>query len=176
MSSWDEDPFRITGPLWGESSDHWWVPPMKDQSIALLMSSLNKVSSCLWFETKWRSCAVTVINVPSSMYGHKIIEWSIRKQSKCRCFCPGTVCHPSNKQQMSEVVLLIPRPPWTKGPPFRQTTFSNEFSWMKMVEFRFKLHWNLFPGVQLAISQHWLGDKPLPKPIMTQFTDAYMWH
>ena len=27
--------------------------------------------------------------------------------------------------------------------------------WMKITEFRFKFHWNLFPGVQLKISQHW---------------------
>ena len=24
-----------------------------------------------------------------------------------------------------------------------------------MIEFRFKFHWNMFPGVQLTISQHW---------------------
>ena len=45
--------------------------------------------------------------------------------------------------------------PWTKWPPFWQTTLSNEFSWMKMVEFWFKFHWNLFPWVQLTIGQHW---------------------
>ena len=36
-----------------------------------------------------------------------------------------------------------------------QTTFSNAFSWKKMVEFWFKCHWNLFPRVQLTIRQHW---------------------
>ena len=36
-----------------------------------------------------------------------------------------------------------------------QTTFLNAFSWMKMTESQFKFHWNLFPGVQLTISQHW---------------------
>ena len=39
--------------------------------------------------------------------------------------------------------------------PFWQTTFSIAFSWMKIIEFRFKFHWTLFPGVQLTISQHW---------------------
>ena len=37
--------------------------------------------------------------------------------------------------------------PWTKWPPFWQTTFSIAFSWI--------LHCNLFPRVQLTISQHW---------------------
>ena len=36
-----------------------------------------------------------------------------------------------------------------------QTTFSNEFSWMKMFKFRLRFHWSLFPRVQLTIFQHW---------------------
>ena len=37
-----------------------------------------------------------------------------------------------------------------------QTTLSNAFSWMKMFEFRLKLHWSLSLRVQLTIFQHWL--------------------
>ena len=36
-----------------------------------------------------------------------------------------------------------------------QTTFPSAFSWMKMFEFRLKVHWNLFLRVQLTIFQHW---------------------
>ena len=36
-----------------------------------------------------------------------------------------------------------------------QTTFWNEFSWMKMYEFRLKFRWSLFLRVQLTIFQHW---------------------
>ena len=36
-----------------------------------------------------------------------------------------------------------------------RTTFSNSFPWMKIFEFRLKFRWNMFPGVQLTISQHW---------------------
>ena len=36
-----------------------------------------------------------------------------------------------------------------------QTTFSNAFSWMKMIEFRLRFYWSLFPRVQLIIFQHW---------------------
>ena len=45
--------------------------------------------------------------------------------------------------------------PGTKWPPFWQTTISEAFSWMKMIEFLFQFHWNLFPGVKLTINQHW---------------------
>ena len=36
-----------------------------------------------------------------------------------------------------------------------QTTFSNVFSSMNMLEFRLKFHWSLFPRAQLIIFQHW---------------------
>ena len=36
-----------------------------------------------------------------------------------------------------------------------QSTFSNEFSWMKVYEFRLTFHWSLFLRVQLTIFQHW---------------------
>ena len=36
-----------------------------------------------------------------------------------------------------------------------QTTLSNAFSWMKMLEFRYKFHWGLFLRAQLTILQHW---------------------
>ena len=36
-----------------------------------------------------------------------------------------------------------------------QTTLSNAFSWMKILEFRLKLHWSLFLRIQLTIFQCW---------------------
>ena len=33
--------------------------------------------------------------------------------------------------------------------------FLLHFYWMKMIEFRFKFHWNMFPAVQLTISHSW---------------------
>ena len=62
-------------------------------------------------------------------------------------------------------------PPLDKKATISQTTFSNAFSWMKMLEFQFKFHWKLFLCVQLTIR---IGDKSLPEPMLTQCTDAYM--
>ena len=36
-----------------------------------------------------------------------------------------------------------------------QTTLSNAFSWMKMLECRLRFHWSLFLRVKLTIIQHW---------------------
>ena len=38
---------------------------------------------------------------------------------------------------------------------FSQTTLSNAFSWMKILEFRLKIHLSLFLMVLLTIFQHW---------------------
>ena len=32
------------------------------------------------------------------------------------------------------------------------------------------------PALVQVMTWHWTGDKPLPEPMMTQFTDAYMRH
>ena len=70
---------------------------------------------------------------------------------------------------------LLTHPPWTKWLPFWQTTFSNEFCWKQMVECLFKFHWNLFPRVQLTISQHrfrqWLGAEQATSHYLSQW-----WH
>ena len=36
-----------------------------------------------------------------------------------------------------------------------QTTLSNAYSWMKMLEFWLRFHWSLLLGFQLILSQHW---------------------
>ena len=54
----------------------------------------------------------------------------------------------------------------------RQHFFLMHFSRMKMKEFWFKFHWNLFPRVQSGQ----IGDKPLSEPMLTWITDAYMRH
>ena len=45
--------------------------------------------------------------------------------------------------------------PLDKLSSISQTTFSNEFSWMKSFLFWLKFHWSLFLKAQLTIIQHW---------------------
>ena len=44
---------------------------------------------------------------------------------------------------------------WDKMAAISQTTLSNVFSWMKILEFWLKFHWSLLTKVQLTIFQHW---------------------
>ena len=72
MIAWDGNVFRVTGPLWGESTDYPWIPITKSQrcwpSIFLFDVCLNKElikqSSWRWLETPWRLCDVTVMDEP----------------------------------------------------------------------------------------------------------------
>ena len=46
---------------------------------------------------------------------------------------------------------------WGRGKmaAISQTTLSNAFSWMKVLQFRLKFHWSLFLRMQLTKFQHW---------------------
>ena len=65
-----------------------------------------------------------------------------------------------------------------------QTTFSNAFSWMEMLEFHIKFSLKVVPkdpidnksALVQVVACRLFGAKPLPAPMLTQFTDAYMWH
>ena len=61
-----------------------------------------------------------------------------------------------------------------------QTPFSNTFSWMKMLEFQLKFHWNLFPRVQLTIIQHcfryWLGTYKATSHYLSQWWPSVLTH
>ena len=58
-----------------------------------------------------------------------------------------------------------------------QTTLSNAFSWMKMLEFRLRVHWSLFLRVQLTIFLHWfrkwLGAGQATKHYLNQWWLVY---
>ena len=56
-----------------------------------------------------------------------------------------------------------------------QATFSNSFSWMKMLESQLEFHWNLFHGVQLTIIQHWFRLAPIRRQaiIWANYGTAY---
>ena len=74
--------------------------------------------------------------------------------------------------------------PWTKWPPFWQTTIPSAFSWMKMIEFQYAISLECVPkGLidnksALFHAMAWCrtGDGSLTEPKVTKFTDAYMRH
>ena len=69
-------------------------------------------------------------------------------------------------------------PPGQNGHHVGRRHFSNAFSWKKMIKFLFKFHWNLFPWVQLTISQHWfskwLGAEQATSHLLNQWWPSLM--
>ena len=70
MSSSNGNIFCVTGPLWGKSNGHRWIPPQMSATPSFdvfldlrLNKRLSKQSRCRWFETPpcslWRHCNVT---------------------------------------------------------------------------------------------------------------------
>ena len=54
-----------------------------------------------------------------------------------------------------------------------QTTFSNAFSWMKMYEFRFRIHWSLFLKLKLTIFQHWFASWFATDPAISHYPNQW---
>ena len=71
--------------------------------------------------------------------------------------------------------ILLTNPPWTKWSPFWQTTISNAFSWISLKFVPRSLIDNK-PVLVQVMAWRRTGDKQLPEPVLTQFTDAYMRH
>ena len=82
----------------------------------------------------------------------------------------------SNNSGFSVLTYL----PLNKMAAISQTTFSSSFSWMKMLEFRIKFHWHLWPGTSIGSGNGLASNRQqairLPEPILTKFIDAYMRH
>ena len=86
----------------------------------------------------------------------------------------------------SGAVLILTHLPLYKIGAILQTSFSNVFSWMKSFVFWFEFRWSLFLRVQLTnvsigsglqvMAWNQTGNKPLSELMLTQFTDAYIWH
>ena len=98
--------FRVTGPLWGESTGHRWIPLTKASDAELwfffalcLNKRLSKQSLHRWFETPsrslWRHCnELKVTSHPDGLYP---MQYLIRMTYH------SSVCH---SDDLAEVGIL----------------------------------------------------------------------
>ena len=86
-------------------------------------------------------------------------------------------------QSIYELYMLT-HLPWTKWPPFRRRHFQTHFrEWQfYLISIRISLKFvpngPIYNKAVLVQVKAWrlTGDNPLPEPMLTQFTDAYMRH
>ena len=72
--------FGVTGPLWGESTSHWWLPSQMAGNAELWWfyvwrnKWLGKQWCCRWFKTPWKPCVVTVMAMPNDTNFYQCFE------------------------------------------------------------------------------------------------------
>ena len=69
----------------------------------------------------------------------------------------------------SRAISKITPLPMDKMAAILQMTYSDSFSWMKSFVFWFAFWFRL-------MDWHWICDKPLPEPMLIQFTDTDIWY
>ena len=88
MTSSNGNIFHVTGPLWGETTGHWWILLTKASDAELwcffdprLNKQLSKQSGHRWFETPshslWRHCNGVEIGGIDWLLRDWMIDWSI---------------------------------------------------------------------------------------------------
>ena len=120
-------------------------------------------------ELFWRNRNMYLHIIYTSLKCHGVVSWTphLWKPSTHLWYTVNTKAVMQTQGISSHNVdLVCPQkssPTWSglthwgrdKMAAISQTTFSSEFSWMKMYEFRLRFQWSLFLGVQATISQHW---------------------
>ena len=143
--------FRLTGPLWGESTDHCWNLLRNGQSlsqspITLYCWDLRKEhAACRLSESKWQVVFRQFYVAAWNTY------WAYRIFFNIWILQSYDLVPILGNRKWDMVVLTWTHWGQDKMAAIFQTTFSNGFLWMKMHEFRLKFHWNMFPKVQLTI-------------------------
>ena len=157
--------FYSIGPLWGEggSTNQWWIPSkaLHFSFAANVKRLLSKQSECKHFK------------VLRCLYNFPIISF------------------PDLVRQLIPIKLYEPRPlgnisispPGQNGhhsaKDILQSIFMNgNFCILISIPLHFvpKGQINNKAALIQVMAWGWTGDKPLLEPMLTQFTDAYMWH
>ena len=93
------------------------------------------------------------------------------------------ICHLQDDGHFVQSNMLT-HLPWTKWPPFRRRHFQMHFCEWKVLcilipislRFVLKVPIDNKSALVQAMAWHRIGDKPLPEPLSSQFTVAYMRH
>ena len=171
--------FRVTGPLWGESTGH--------RLIALTKASDTELLCFLWSAPVQNGWAYT--RDTGDLRRHRAhYDVTVKLNGNVRSLMflnahSNAVTLPVSWNQVIKHLASVTTTCWKIGrwissdsphPPvskpssvnssplnkikmadISQTIFSDVFPLMKMYDFRLRFHWNLFLRVQLTTFQHW---------------------
>ena len=84
ITSWNGNILRVTGPLWGESTGHWWIPLIKASGMELwcfLWFAPDQTVSRWWIEMQlgllWRHCNACVNFLVITVCGDAPVPWGV---------------------------------------------------------------------------------------------------
>ena len=123
--------------------DSAWTRPIPCLLMPWFLVSWGHLQVCHW-PCKVIHCCLPWLKIQPLWSWDWDIPWELGQYSGC--WSVGELIGPW------EILTHWGR---NKMAAFSQTTLSNAFSWMKILEFRLKIHWNLFLRVLLTIFQHW---------------------
>ena len=139
----------------------WWMSSVSITYIDIFVyiSIQNMLYFCILFSVNWvwqtlpdrKIMLGSHWNMPQTLYWEKAYDiTSANSWEVTHIMVSANIVF-----QQLRSLSIISSLPGQNGRHFWQTKFSNAFSWMKVIQFWFKFHWNLFPGIQLTINQNW---------------------
>ena len=145
MTSSNGNIFRVIGHLCGEFTGPRWIPRTK-VSDAELWCFL-----CVWINDWVNNRGAGDLRRYRAHYDVIVMTTITNSETWTICTVEVDVIAPLQHSCDNDLTH------WgrDKMAAIFRTTFSNAFSWMKMLEFRLRNHWNLFLMFELTISQHW---------------------
>ena len=183
MTSSNGNIFYVTGPLWEESTSHLWIPLTKASDSELWFFFMHA-----WTNSSANNqdghdlgchCVHYDVTVICDIWGVFVSStWSLLfVLSVLLCFMQYHVIWGHVIMVLHCIKLISP---WTKH--FTDNIFKCIFINEKCISIRISLKYipkgsinNKWSLVQV-MAWHRTGDKPLPEPVLTHFTDAYMHH
>ena len=122
---------------------HWFIPhgpiDIRSALVQVMGWCWNKQQTSTWTNDRQSPWQYTGLRAAASWYMEAGTKWPRQHFQQIHLFKEKYLTH-WGRDKMAAIF---------------QTTFSNAFSWMKMLKFLLRFHWSLFPRVQSTIFHHW---------------------
>ena len=157
---------HIILPFWGESIDQW-IPLTKGLYVYVALKALQS----------WHNHGDCLAAIVHCSWFLSLLYWYPLNSLRLLYWYP-----PPHSGQVTALHLINSSPPGQNGCQFADNSFKRIFTnekffisiriWLKFVP---KGPIDNKPALVQVMAWRLTGDKPLPEPMLTQFTDAYMW-
>ena len=86
VNSWDENAFRITGPMWGESMGQWWISPQNSTWYDTLAFCLLITWTSCWTNSRFPVIETQRCNNAQHAVNKEKFDSFVMQHSSWPCF------------------------------------------------------------------------------------------